>query len=188
MHIPSVLIRTGQLFTSNNERKYKAKQTSLPSTQNNRNMSSEPNLVFPLVVRGTFRQGMPGLLPGLLALFVSVMVLRKSPLISWSEWAAEPSVREELGQLCFVAGYLLSWPNQITSLIAQSLYLQHRNDHVFLNRSQWPVNKKQSTRTIIIIISEVMLGVMTTVVYKVTGEKQISSLNKVCVFLQATVV
>lgn len=188
MHIPSVLIRTGQLFTSNNERKYKAKQTSLPSTQNNRNMRSEPNLVFPLVVRGTFWQGMPGLFPGLLALFVSVMVLRKSPLISWSEWAAEPSVRKELGQLCFVAGYLLSWPNQITSLIAQSLYLQHRNDHVFLNRSQWPVNKKQSTCTIIIIISEVMLGVMTTIVYKVTGEKQISSLNKVCVFLQATVV
>lgn len=187
MHIPSGLIRTGQLFTSNNERKH-AKQTSLPSIQNNRNVSSEPNLVFPLVLCGTFWQGMPSLLPGLLALFVSVLVLRKSPLVSWSDWAAEPSVRKELGQLCFIAGYLLPWPNQITSLIAQFLYLQHRNGHVFLNPSQWPVNEKHSTCTIIIIISEVILGVMTAVVCKVTGEKQRSSLKKECVFLQATVV
>lgn len=100
--------------------------------------------------------------------------------------SAEPSVCKESGQLCFIAGYLLSWPNQITSLIAQFLYLQHRNGHVFLNPSQWPVNEKHSIWTIIIIISEVMLGVMTLAVCKVTGEKQKSSLNKGCV--QATVV
>lgn len=147
MHIPSVLIRTGQLFTSNSERKH-AKQTSLPSIQNNRNMSSEPNLLFPLVLCGSFWQGMPGLLPGLLALFVSVLVLRKSHLISWSEWAAEPSVHKELGQLSFIAGYLLSWPNQITSLIAQFFYLQYRNDHVFLNPSQRPVNEKNTAHAL----------------------------------------
>lgn len=128
------------------------------------------------------------LLPGLLALFVSAMVLRKSPLISWSDWAAEPSAHKELGQLSFIAGYLLPWPNQITSLIAQFLYLQHRNGHVFLNPSQWPVNENHNTRacTISFIISEVMLGVLTLWVCTVTGEKQKSSLNKGCV--QATVV
>lgn len=104
----------------------------------------------------------------------------------WFHDQNEPSVCKELGQLCFIAGYLLSWPNQITSLIAQFLYLQHRNGHVFLNPSQWPVNEKHSTWTIIIIISEVMLGVVTLAGCKVTGEKQKSSLNKGCV--QATVV
>lgn len=53
MHISTILIRTGKLFTSSTEIKH-AKKTSLDNIQNNKNTYNKANQFFPVAVCSAF--------------------------------------------------------------------------------------------------------------------------------------